>query len=224
LKFQQRLTNLQKGVVAVAGNADIAAIVLAAGESRRMGEVNKLHLPIRGVPLLQRSLETLLSSNLGEILVVLGHQHADTQALLEGLPVRCVINNDYQAGQMTSVHSGLVGLREDCEGVIVALGDQPALTVNDINQLIAAFFARDGGDVVVPEFEGKRGNPIIISHRCRQEIVAGKYNFGCRRFIENNPQLVRTVQMPGPSVTIDLDTPVDYRSFCDSALHPEISH
>ena len=201
----------------MAGNADIAAIVLAAGESRRMGEVNKLHLPIRGVPLLKRSIETLLSANLGEILVVLGHQHADTRALLEGLPVRCVINEDYESGQMTSVHCGLGALHEDCKGVIVALGDQPALTVNDINQLIAAFFTRDGGDVVVPEFEGKRGNPIIISNRCREEIVSGKYNFGCRRFIENNPQLVRTVQMPGPSVTIDLDTLLEYRSFCDSA-------
>jgi molybdenum cofactor cytidylyltransferase len=69
---------------------------------------------------------------------------------------------------------------------------------------------------VVPEFEGKRGNPIIISRRCQQEIVTGKYKLGCRRFIENNPELIRTVEMPGPAVVIDLDTPLDYRSFCDS--------
>ena len=76
------------------------------------------------------------------------------------------------------------------------------------------------------------GNPIIISSRCRQEIITGKYNLGCRRFIENNPELVRTVEMSSPSVVIDLDTPVDYRSYCDSAapqleatkLHPKISH
>jgi molybdenum cofactor cytidylyltransferase len=181
-----------------------------------MGEVNKLHLPIQGVPLLRRSVETLLAAELGEILVVLGHESADTQALLEGLPVRSVINNDYQSGQMTSVHLGLGSLSQLCEGVIVALGDQPALTVSDITHLVDAFFARDGGEVVVPEFEGKRGNPIIISSSCRREIIAGKYNLGCRRFIENNPELVRTVDMPGPSVVIDLDTPMDYRRFCDS--------
>jgi molybdenum cofactor cytidylyltransferase len=195
----------------------ISAIVLAAGESRRMGEINKLHMPIDGVPLLRRSVETLLAAELGEIVVVLGHDRPKTRALLKGLPVRTVYNNDYESGQMTSVHCGLGSLGQAFEGVIVALGDQPALTVSDLDHLIDAFFARKGGEVVIPEFEGKRGNPIIISNRCKQDIVAGKYNLGCRRFIEDNPELVRTVEMPGPSVVIDLDTPMDYRNFCDSA-------
>jgi molybdenum cofactor cytidylyltransferase len=196
--------------------AKIAVIVLAAGESRRMGDINKLHLPIAGEPLLRRSVKTLLAAELGEIMVVLGHENAGTQDLLEGLPVGTVYNEDYAAGQMTSVHCGLGSLSQPCEGVMVALGDQPALTVSDINLLVGAFFTRDGGEVVIPEYEGKRGNPIIISSRCRQEIIAGKYNLGCRRFIENNPELARTVEMSSPSVVIDLDTPVDYRSYCDS--------
>jgi len=202
--------------------AKISVIVLAAGESRRMGEINKLHMPIAGVPLLRRSVKTLLAAKLGEIMVVLGHENADTQALLEGLPVGTVYNEDYAAGQMTSVHCGLGALSQPGEGVMVALGDQPALTVSDINYLVDAFFTRDGGEVVIPEYEGKRGNPIIISSRCRQEIITGKYNLGCRRFIENYPELVRTVKMSDPSVVIDLDTPVDYHSFCDSvALRPD---
>ncbi len=168
----------------------ISAIVLAAGESRRMGEINKLQLPIDGVPLLRRSVETLLAAELGEVVVVLGHESANTKALLEGLAVRTVYNDDYESGQMTSVHCGLESLKQACEGVMVALGDQPALTVSDINHLIDAFFSRDGGEVVIPEYQGKRGNPIIISKRSQQEIISGKYNLGCRRFIENNPELV----------------------------------
>ncbi len=199
--------------------AKISAIVLAAGESRRMGDINKLHMPIDGLPLLRRSVETLLAAELGEIVVVLGHDRANTQALLEGLPVSTVFNNDYESGQMTSVHCGLGSLGQTFEGVIVALGDQPALTVSDIDHLIDAFFTRNGGEVVIPMYENKRGNPIIISNRCQQDIVTGKYNFGCRRFIEDNPELVRTVEMPGPSVVIDLDTPMDYRKFCDSGSH-----
>ena len=195
----------------------ISAIVLAAGESRRMGEINKLQLPIDGVPLLRRSVETLLAAELGEVVVVLGHESANTKALLEGLAVRTVYNDDYESGQMTSVHCGLESLNQACEGVMVALGDQPALTVSDINYLVDAFFSRDGGEVVIPEYQGKRGNPIIISKRSQQEIISGKYNLGCRRFIENNPELVRTVEMPQSSVVIDLDTPMDYRRFCDSA-------
>ncbi len=197
----------------------ISAIVLAAGESRRMGEINKLQLPIEGVPLLRRSVETLLAAELGEVVVILGHESTDTQALLEGLPVRTEYNNDYKSGQMTSVHCGLSSLSQTCEGVMVALGDQPALAVSDINYLVDAFLTRDGGEVVIPEYQGKRGNPIIISSRCQEEIISGKYNQGCRRFIENNPELVRTVEMPGPSVVFDLDTPMDYRRFCDSAPH-----
>ena len=184
----------------------ISVIVLAAGESRRMGEINKLHMPIDGVPLLKRSIGTLLDAELGEIVVVLGYEIADTRALLECLPVDTVYNEDYATGQMTSVHCGLGSLSQPCEGVMVALGDQPALTVSDINLLVDAFFTRDGGEVVIPEYEGKRGNPIIFSDRCRQEIITGKYNLGCRRFIDNNPELVRSVEMLGPSVVIDLDT------------------
>jgi molybdenum cofactor cytidylyltransferase len=195
----------------------ISVIVLAAGESRRMGDLNKLHLPIAGVPLLRHSVKTLLAAELGEIIVVLGYEYAGTQDLLEGLPIGTVYNEDFATGQMTSVHSGLGSLSQPCEGVMVALGDQPALTVSDINLLVDAFFTRDGGEVVIPEYEGKRGNPIIISRRCQQEITSGKYNLGCRRFIENNPELVRIVEMPEPSVVIDLDTPMDYHSFCDSA-------
>jgi len=197
----------------------ISAIVLAAGESRRMGEINKLQLPVEGMPLLRRSVQTLLAAELGELVVVLGHESANTKALLEGLPVGTVYNSDYQSGQMTSVHCGLGALSQTCEGVMVALGDQPALTVSDINYLVDAFFTRDGGEVVIPEYQGKRGNPIIISSRCQQEIVSGKYNLGCRRFIENNPELVRTVAMSESSVVIDLDTPMDYRKFCDSGPH-----
>lgn len=181
-----------------------------------MGKINKLQMPIRGVPLLRRSLETLLASKLGEIVVVLGHDRSHTQALFEDLPVRTAYNDDYQTGQMTSVHCGLASLTQASEGVMVALGDQPALTVRDIDFLIDAFLNRKGGEVMIPVFEGARGNPIIISRQSQQEIINGKYNLGCRRFIENNPALVRTVEMPVGSILIDLDTPIDYRNYCDS--------
>ena len=116
------------------GKESISAIVLAAGESRRMGEVNKLQLPIDGIPLLKRSVETLLAAGLGEVVVVLGHERAQTQSILEDLPVRTVFNADYESGQMTSVHCGLGKLNRPCEGVMVALGDQPALSVSDIDR------------------------------------------------------------------------------------------
>ena len=191
----------------------IAAIVLAAGSSQRMGEQNKLHLPIDGVALLRRSLQTLLAANVDELVVVLGHEQGSTRALVDDLPLQIVYNEAHSAGQMTSVHCGLAALQDNYEGVIIALGDQPALTIADINYLIDAYQQRSGGEVVVPTFDCQRGNPIIISESCRTEILAGTRNLGCRKFIEKNPALVCKVEMPGPGVLIDLDTPQDYENY-----------
>lgn len=197
----------------------IAAIALAAGESQRMGADNKLHLPIEGEPLLRRSLKTLLASNIDEAVVVLGHDQETTRALVDDLPLRFVYNNAYESGQMTSVHCGLASLKRTYDGVMVALGDQPALAVADINYLINAYLNRSHGEVVVPTFDGERGNPIILSERCRADILAGTRNLGCRKFIEKNPELVCKVEMPGPGVVIDLDTPQEYRNYCESQSH-----
>ncbi len=194
----------------------VSAIVLAGGVSQRMGSANKLHLPIAGTPLLRHSLEILLAANLGEILVVTGYQHEITRELLDDLDVRTVYNKEYQSGQMSSVHCGLAALQQPCDGVMVALADQPALTVADINFLIEAYLGRTGAEVTVPFYQGSRGNPIVISDRCRLDILAGKSNFGCRRFIENNPALVQKVEMSNPAVVVDLDTRQQYREYCNT--------
>ena len=201
----------------------IAAIVLAAGSSQRMGEQNKLHLPIDGVSLLRHSLQTLLAANIDELVVVLGHEQASTRALIDDLPLQIVYNEAHSTGQMTSVHCGLAALKANHGGVIVALGDQPALTVADINYLIDAYRQRSGGEVVVPTFAGQRGNPIIISESCRVDILAGTRNLGCRKFIEKNPELVYKIEMPNPGVLIDLDTPQEYENYCKSRSPDEAS-
>jgi len=197
-------------------NTPVAAIVLAAGQSRRMGARNKLHLPVDGVPLLRGTVQTLQASELGEIIVVLGYESQSTHSLLDGLLVRSVYNETYLSGQMTSVHCGLSALKKESSGVLIALGDQPALTVIEINFLIDAYHNRKNAEVVIPTFRGTRGNPIVMSPRCRSDIISGKRNLGCRKFIENNPDLVEMVEMPGSSVIIDLDTPLEYSDYCDS--------
>jgi len=203
----------QGAVVVAVEDRRYSVVLLAAGESRRMDGANKLHLPVFDEPLLRHNAKTWLATQAREIVVVLGHQRDATLALLDGLALRCVDNEDYRSGQMTSVHCGLAALQAPCEAVFVALGDQPALEVDDIERLAEAFFSRDGGEVVIPEYRGQRGNPIVISDSCRRQIGGSDYNFGCRRFIENHPQLVRRVEMPRPSVIIDLDTPQDYHEF-----------
>ena len=195
-------------------SSSIAAIVLAGGVSQRMGDANKLHLEIDGVPMLRHVLETLLRACLAEIVVVLGHESEASERLIKDMAVTSVYNADYRAGQMTSVHCGLSALIKSHSGIMVALGDQPALTVADIQLLIAAYDKRGDAEVVIPSYQGQRGNPIIISDQSRQNILTGGYNLGCRRFIDKNPELVKMVEMDTPAVVIDLDTPQQYQNYC----------
>lgn len=191
----------------------VSAILLAAGESRRMGELNKLELPVNGVPLLRRTAETLLASNLKEIVVVLGHQAEKVREILEGLPLHIVENEAYREGQMTSVYKGLLSLSKICDGVMICLSDQPLLEVDDVNVLIEAFGQRSHGSILVPTFKGQRGNPIVFDYQHRQGILNGERNLGCKKLIEKNPQQVCSFEMDSKHVVIDLDTPEDYAAF-----------
>jgi len=193
----------------------VSAIVLAAGLSRRMGEVNKLALPIHGTPLLTHTLERLLESNLHEIVVVIGHEQETIRTLISSLPVNIVYNENYQEGQMTSVHCGLSALKEPGDGVMICLSDLPLLQAEDINRLIDAFLNHCETSVMVPTFQGKRGNPIVMDFKHRQEILGSGRNLGCKRLLEKNPDLVTALEMKNDHTVFDLDTQDDYqRALC----------
>lgn len=188
----------------------VSAILLAAGESKRMGEVNKLMLPVDGVSLLRRTAQALLNADLVEVVVVLGHEPEMSKAMLAGLPVRWIVNEHYQDGQMSSVHCGLAALKEASDGVMVSLADQPLIESNDIARLIDAFRYHCPTTVLVPTYHGQRGNPIILAREHCQSILQGEPNLGCKRFIEKHPEWVTSFEMDNDHVIFDLDTPEDF--------------
>lgn len=188
----------------------VSAILLAAGESRRMGTLNKLALPVGGVPLLRRTARTLLASGLREVVTVLGHEAEAMRGLLTGLPLQLVENPRYREGQMSSVHCGLGALAGPCDGVMICLADQPLLTPADIDTLIEAFARRAQCGVLVPTYAGRRGNPVVLDFAQRDAILAGERHLGCRHLIERRPDLVTTCAMPDNHVVFDLDTIGDY--------------
>jgi len=197
----------------------VSAILLAAGESRRMGGMtNKLEIPIAGVPLLRRSAKTLIASRLQEIVVVLGHAVDVSRRLLQDLPLTLVENPHYREGQMSSVYRGLDTLATAADGVMVCLADQPLLTPMDIDRLIDAFDRQCDSAILVPTWHGQRGNPVILAWNQRATILQGQRNLGCKRLIERNPELVVTFAMPNDHVVFDLDTPGDY-----SAVQEQLS-
>ena len=187
----------------------VSAILLAAGESRRMGGANKLLLPVGEVPLVRHVTQILMASTVEELVVVLGHEAEQIEEALKGLRVKKIHNERYKEGQMTSVHAGLEALTGDCEGVMVCLADQPLLTVEDIKALIQAFSKRNRGEVVIPTFRGQRGNPIVLASKNRRTILSGQRNLGCKHLIRNNPKIVTTVEWNSDHVVVDIDTQED---------------
>jgi molybdenum cofactor cytidylyltransferase len=196
--------------------ARIAAILLAAGQSTRMGARNKLLLEVGGRPMVRHVAETLLASRVDAVIAVLGHEHAAIAAALRGLPLRTVVSRDYAAGQMSSVRAGIKAIDGDPAAIVVALADQPALEPADINFLIDAFTALPEPKILIPVRDGQRGNPIVLPGVERQTLLDGGFNFGCRNLIERHPEAVAKIEMPNMHYVQDIDTPAAYDAWMHS--------
>ena len=188
----------------------VSALLLAAGESRRMGRANKLALPVDGEPLLRRTARILLQADsLQEVVAVLGHERAAVRGLLDGLPLRLVDNPDPGRGRMSSVYHGIEALQGQDTAVMVCLADQPLLQAEDINRLLAVF-REEPEKVLLPVYQGRRGNPVLIPAGQREAVLGEGPERGCRHFIDENPQLVRTYEWDNDHLVFDLDTPADW--------------
>jgi molybdenum cofactor cytidylyltransferase len=193
------------------------AVVLAAGLSRRMGQPNKLLLPVDGQPMIRRSLEAVLGSGVERVLVVLGHDAEAVAQAIAPLGVRTVHNPAFASGQVSSVRAGLAALGEPADAVMVCLGDQPLLDARDLERLQRAFAERPGGDVLVPTHRGERGNPVVLGWSVVRETLARGANFGCRRFLDENSERVFFWDSGSEHFVRDVDRPADYQQL-SSAL------
>jgi molybdenum cofactor cytidylyltransferase len=185
----------------------IAAVVLAAGRSTRMGGPNKLLAEIARRPLVRIVAEEALASRADPVIVVAGHQRAEVEKALAGLRVRIVHNPDFAEGLGTSLRAGIAAVPADSDAAIVCLGDMPRVDAALMNRLIAAFDPDRGALVVVPTFEGKRGNPVLWSRRFFPDLMAIEGDVGARRLIGRYSEAVAEVTVEGKAALIDVDTP-----------------
>jgi molybdenum cofactor cytidylyltransferase len=193
-------------VAKVAPGPGIAALLLAAGKSSRMGS-NKMLEEIDGRPMVARTAQRLLSSRARPIIAVLGNMADEVDAALGKLPVERVRNPDFADGLSTSLRCGLAALPADIEGVVVCLGDMPLISGRDLDRLIAAFNPLEGRAIVVPTRHGQRGNPILWSREFFAEMMALSGDTGARRLIEEHADRVAEVEMDTDGVLTDIDTP-----------------
>ena len=186
---------------------EIGGVLLAAGQSRRMGRANKMLVEVDGIPMVVHAARSLLASNASPVVVVLGHRPEQVERALEGLDVRFVHNPEYAEGLSTSLRAGLAALPASCDGAVVALGDMPGVRAEDIDMLIGEFDPAAGQSIIVPTHDGKRGNPVIWARRYFDEISSVSGDVGARHLIGANPDQVYEVRTDNPGVLIDLDTP-----------------
>ena len=191
----------------VAGGRRIAAVVLAAGRSTRMGGPNKLVAEIARRPLVRIAAEAALASRARPVIVVTGHQREQVEAAVAGLPVRLVHNPDFAQGLGTSLKAGIAAVPAEADGAIVCLGDMPQVDAALIDRLIAAFDPDRGALVVAPTFEGKRGNPVLWSRRFFPDLMAIEGDVGARHLIDRYTEAVAEVPVEGTAALVDVDTP-----------------
>jgi molybdenum cofactor cytidylyltransferase len=185
----------------------VAAIVLAAGRSTRMGGPNKLLAEIGGKPLVRIAVEEALGSRARPVIVVTGHQREQVEAALKDLDVTLVHNPDFALGLSTSLKAGIATVPTEADGAIVCLGDMPQVDASLIDKLITAFDPERGALVVVPSIEGKRGNPVVWSRRFFSDLVALEGDIGARHLIASYPEAVTEVPLSDRAALVDVDTP-----------------
>lgn len=191
----------------------VGAILLAAGEGSRMGVVPKALIELQNVPLINRQLIALSGAGVDEVVVVTGYHYQLVEPLVEQFPVRIVRNLTPEDGQASSIRLGLEALGPNFDAVIMALCDQPLINAADITQLIAAFKKRKSGEILLPMVDGNRGNPVVIGRAALAQILESGKNMVCRKFMDENPEMVDVFQSDNQHFVMDVDSLDDLKKF-----------
>jgi len=191
----------------------VGAILLAAGEGRRMGSVPKALIELQNVPLINCELIALSGAGVDEVVVVTGYHHQFVEPLVEQFPVRIVRNFTPEDGQASSVRLGLEAIGPHFDAVVMVLCDQPLINAADITQLIAAFKKRKSGEILLPMVDGNRGNPIVIGKVALTQILDAGKNMVCRTFMDQHPEMVDVLQSDNQHFVMDVDSLEDLKKF-----------
>jgi len=193
--------------------AMISAIVLAAGESKRMGQPKQM-LAWQGKTLLQHVLGNLINSDADEIILVLGNEAETIRKSLPELPIRMVINRDYKQGMASSLRQGLLVMDPKSEAFLVLLADQPGIGPEIINRVIRGFQqANPQRGICRPVYRGLKGHPVLMGVQYRKEILQLQGDVGARQILMNHPLDILEIEVEQDLVVMDVDTPDEYRKY-----------
>lgn len=197
----------------------ITAIVLAAGESRRMG-VQKVLLPYGQTTIAEHIICVLNNGGADEIIVVTGHEGDRVRSSLLHTRARFAANKDYLTGMLSSVRCGIRIASCRTKAFLIALGDQPSIQSETINALVHELKGqiRTARAILVPTHDGRRGHPMIFTHHFRDAVLTRFDDVGLHGLLTTYPELVREIPVPRPEILRDMDYPADYARELDALV------
>ncbi|MEW6126402.1 MAG: nucleotidyltransferase family protein [Acidobacteriota bacterium] len=186
----------------------ISAILLAAGESRRMGEFKQL-LPFGEKTFVESCVDNLLASSIDELIVVTGHREADVRRALAKRPIKSVFNAQHRQGMSSSIQCGVEAASQNATAYLIALVDQPQINIAIINQLIEAYQQTDAL-IAIPVYQESRGHPILLSAKLKKEILSITPEIGLKAVITAHRNETLYVKVTDQGVLLDFDYPEDF--------------
>ena len=188
----------------------IAAILLAAGQSKRMVSENKLTKKIQGVPLIKHSVKNILASSIDELIIVLGYQKEIIEKLIDkNKKIKFIFNKDFEIGMSSSIKTGLNYLSKKNESFFICLGDMPMVNPNVYNQIIKS---RNKNEIIVPVYKRQQGNPVLFAKSMKERIMGITDDVGAKKILELNKEKILNLEINDQSITRSFDTQDNFNS------------
>ena len=186
----------------------ISAILLAAGQSKRMNGENKLTKEIQGIPLIKHSVKNILASSIDELIVILGYQKEVIEKIIDkNERIKFAFNVNYENGMASSIKTGLNNLSEKTEAFFICLGDMPMVNSDIYNQLIQS---KNNKEIIVPTYNGQQGNPILFSKSIKEKIMTIQGDVGAKKILELNKNKILNVEVGNQSIRKDFNIKDDF--------------
>ena len=182
----------------------ISAILLAAGQSKRMNGENKLTKEIQGIPLIKLSVKNILASSINELIIVLGHQKEIIEKLIDkNEKIKFVFNKNFESGMASSIKVGLNNLSEKTEAFLICLGDMPMVSPDIYNQLIKS---KNDKEITVPIYKGQQGNPVLFLKSMKEKLMTLQGDVGAKKILEIHKNKLLNVEINDKGITKDFNT------------------
>ena len=188
----------------------ISAILLTAGQSKRMNGENKLTKEIKGIPLIKLSVKNILASSINELIIDLGHQKEIIEKLIDkNEKIKFVFNKNFESGMASSIKTGLNNLSEKAESFFICLGDMPMVSHDIYNQLIKS---KDNKEIIVPTYKGQQGNPVLFDKSMKEKVLDIRGDAGAKKILELNNAKILNLEINDQSIAKRFNTQDDFSS------------